>query len=237
MMAADTIAGRLEAVRRELPPEVELVAVSKFHPMSALAEAYGAGQRVFGESRVQELKSKVAATLAGEMAPGAPVPDDVRWHFIGHLQRNKVRQLLALRPALIESVDSTELLELIDSEAARLGIVQPVLLQAHVAREETKTGFSPEEMLEYFTARKFENLRATHICGLMGMASNTDDTERVRQDFATLRGLKQQIEALCPDLRGFSTLSMGMSHDRGIAVEEGSTMVRIGTDIFGEREY
>ncbi len=237
MMAADTIAGRLEAVRRELPPEVELVAVSKFHPMSALAEAYAAGQRVFGESRVQELKSKVAATLAGEMASGADVPQDVRWHFIGHLQRNKVRQLLALRPALIESVDSTELLELIDSEAARLGIVQPVLLQAHVAREETKTGFSPEEMLEYFTARKFENLRATHICGLMGMASNTDDTERVRHDFATLRGLKRQIEDMCPDLRGFSTLSMGMSHDRGIAVEEGSTMVRIGTDIFGEREY
>lgn len=237
MMAADTIAERLEAVRRELPPEVELVAVSKFHPMSALAEAYGAGQRVFGESRVQELKSKVAATLAGEMVPGADVPQDVRWHFIGHLQRNKVRQLLALRPALIESVDSTELLELIDSEAARLGIVQPVLLQAHVAREETKTGFSPEEMLEYFTARKFENLRATHICGLMGMASNTDNTERVRHDFTTLRDLKRQIEALCPDLRGFSTLSMGMSHDRGIAVEEGSTMVRIGTDIFGEREY
>lgn len=237
MMAADTIAERIEAVRRELPPEVELVAVSKFHPISALAEAYGAGQRVFGESRVQELKSKVAATLAREMAPGAPVPDDVRWHFIGHLQRNKVRQLLALRPALIESVDSTELLELIDSEAARLGIIQPVLLQAHVAREETKTGFSPEEMLEYFAERKFENLRATHICGLMGMASNTDDTERVRQDFATLSSLKRQIEEMCPDLRGFSILSMGMSHDRGIAVEEGSTMVRIGTDIFGEREY
>ena len=145
------------------------------------------------------------------------MPDDVRWHFIGHLQRNKVRQLLALRPALIESVDSTELLELIDSEAARAGIIQPVLLQAHVALEETKTGFSPEEMLEYFAERKFESLRATHICGLMGMASNTDDTERVRHDFAALRGLKRQIEVLCPDLRGFSTLSMGMSHDHGIA--------------------
>ena len=220
------IAENLMAVRSTLPEGVELVAVSKFHPADAISEAYKAGQRLFGESRVQELQVKVPL-----------LPDDIRWHFIGHLQTNKVRQLVKLHPAMIESVDSLRLLDAIDNEAARSGIVQNVLLQVHVAQEETKFGFTPQELRTYFSERRFETLKATHICGLMGMASNTDDTERVRHDFATLRDLKRQIEALCPDLRGFSTLSMGMSHDRGIAVEEGSTMVRIGTDIFGEREY
>lgn len=228
-MEEEGIAGRIRALRARMPEGVELVAVSKFHPLPAIAEAYGAGQRAFGESRVQELKSKVAEA-AVTMA-------DVRWHFIGHLQTNKVRQLLALRPALIESVDSERLLELIDSEAARLGTTQRVLLQAHVAREETKTGFTPGEMLDYFGRRAFENLKATHICGLMGMASNTDDAARVSADFAALRSLKEQITAMCPDLRGFDTLSMGMSDDWPSAVAEGSTMVRIGTDIFGPREY
>lgn len=234
-MTTEGITARLKRLRAEIPEGVELVAVSKFHPMPALAEAYAAGQRAFGESRVQELKAK---TASGAMtAESDSIPDDVRWHFIGHLQSNKVRQLIALHPSLIESVDSERLLGIIDEEAARLGIIQNVLLQAHVAQEETKTGFSPDELLDYFGRRAFEGLKATHICGLMGMASNTDDTVRVRADFARLRGLKERIAAMCPDLRGFSILSMGMSDDWHIAVEEGSTMVRIGTDIFGPREY
>lgn len=229
MTADDGIGARITALRAAMPEGVELVAVSKFHPLAAIAEAYAAGQRAFGESRVQELKGKVAEAAA--------TMGDVRWHFIGHLQTNKVRQLLALRPALIESVDSERLLELIDAEAAKLGIVQRVLLQAHVAQEETKTGFAPAELLDYFGRRGFESLKATHICGLMGMASNTDDAERVRADFAALRSLKERISAMCPDLRGFDGLSMGMSDDWPAAVAEGSTMVRIGTDIFGPREY
>lgn len=220
------IAANIRALGSALPEGVVLVAVSKFHPVEALREAYDAGQRIFGESRANEMASKAAA-----------LPDDIEWHFIGHLQTNKVRQLLALRPALIESVDSERLLELIDAEAAKLGIVQRVLLQAHVAQEETKTGFAPAELLDYFGRRGFESLKATHICGLMGMASNTDDAERVRADFAALRSLKERISAMCPDLRGFDGLSMGMSDDWPAAVAEGSTMVRIGTDIFGPREY
>ncbi len=229
MTAADGIGARIVALRAAMPEGVELVAVSKFHPLAAIAEAYAAGQRAFGESRVQELKSKVAEAAA-TMA-------DVRWHFIGHLQTNKVRQLIALRPALIESVDSERLLDMIDAEAARLGIVQRVLLQAHVAREETKTGFTPDELIDYFDRRGFERLKATHICGLMGMATNTDDADHVCADFAALRSLKERIAAMCPDLRGFDALSMGMSDDWPMAVAEGSTMVRIGTDIFGPREY
>ena len=222
-----TIADRIEAIRATLPQGVGLVAVSKFHPAEAIRETLAAGQKLFGESRVQELQKKVAE-LAGE---------DICWHFIGHLQTNKVRPLLRLRPALIESVDSLHLLETIDNEAAAQGFVQRVLLQVHVAQEETKFGFTPEEMLAYFESRSFEKLRATHICGIMGMASNTDDTERIKADFRAIRALFDRIVALCPDLRGFDTVSMGMSHDYKLAVECGSTLVRVGTAIFGERVY
>lgn len=222
-----TIAERLEEVRASLLPGVKLTAVSKFHPVEALREAYDAGQRIFGESRVQELAEKVGA-----------MPDDVRWHFIGHLQTNKVRRLVSLRPAMIESVDSERLLRIIDDESAREGVVSRVLLQVHVAREETKFGFSPEELDEFFRCRGFETLRATHICGIMGMASNTDDTGRVRADFRAIADAMARARRLAGDeLRGFDTLSMGMSHDYLAAMQEGSTMVRIGTAIFGERQY
>lgn len=219
------ISTALGEIRSTLPQGVELVAVSKFHPADAVREAYDAGQRIFGESRINELCDKITA-----------LPDDIQWHFIGHLQTNKVRRLVGTRRiALIESIDSERLLRLVDEESARAGIISRVLLQVHVAQEETKFGFLPEELLDFFRHRAFESLKATHICGIMGMASNTDDTTRVAADFRLIADIKKQIGALCPDLRNFDILSMGMSHDYQLAVEAGSTHVRIGTAIFGER--
>lgn len=220
------IADALRDIRATIPAGVELVAVSKFHPAEAVAEAYAAGQRLFGESRVQELAAKVPA-----------LPADISWHFIGHLQTNKVRQLIGLRPALIESVDSSRLLDAIDAESARAGIVSRVLMQVHVAQEETKFGLTPDEMLGFFASRAFEKLRATHICGLMAMASNTDDMTRVADDFARVAALKTEIQQQCPDLRGFDILSMGMSHDYPLAIAAGANIVRVGSAIFGERNY
>jgi pyridoxal phosphate enzyme (YggS family) len=221
------VAEALKTVAATLPAGVELVAVSKFHPAEAIAEAYSAGQRIFGESRVQELSAKIPA-----------LPADIRWHFIGHLQTNKVRKLLEAGPiALIESVDSERVLDAIDAESARLGITSRVLMQVHVAAEETKFGFTPEEIEAYFRDRRFESLRATHICGLMGMATNTDDTDRIAADFKAIADLRKQILAIAPDLRGFDTLSMGMSDDYPLAIEAGSNLVRVGTAIFGARAY
>lgn len=215
----------IKLLHAELLEGVLLCAVSKFHPADAVREAYDAGQRIFGESRVQELLEKKKS-----------LPEDIRWHFIGHLQTNKVRPLIG-QVSLIESVDSRHLLDLIDKESEKAGVVTRVLMQLHVAKEETKFGFSPEELLAYFQAREFENLKATHICGVMGMATNTDDTSRVRDDFRLIYETYRQISSICPDLRGFDTVSMGMSGDWKIAVEEGSNLVRIGTAIFGQREY
>lgn len=221
------VAEALKTVAATLPAGVELVAVSKFHPAEAIAEAYSAGQRIFGESRVQELSAKIPA-----------LPADIRWHFIGHLQTNKVRKLLEAGPiALIESVDSERVLDAIDAESARLGITSRVLMQVHVAAEETKFGFTPEEIEAYFRDRRFESLRATHICGLMGMATNTDDTERIAADFKAIADLRKKILAIAPDLRGFDTLSMGMSDDYPLAIEAGANLVRVGTAIFGARAY
>ena len=221
-----TIAGNIRKIRESLPEGVTLVAVSKFHPAEAIQEAYNAGQRNFGESRVQEFAVKVPQ-----------LPDDINWHFIGHLQTNKVKQLLQLRPALIESVDTERLLDVIDREAVKLGVTARVLMQLHVAREETKFGFSPDELMQYFADRRFESLQATHICGVMGMASNTDDQTRIADDFNLIATTFRDICTQCPDLRGFDTVSMGMSHDYPLAVDCGSTMVRVGTAIFGERQY
>lgn len=219
----EPIGTRLEKIRATLPQGVSLVAVSKFHPAEAVLEAYAAGQRLFGESRAQELTAK-AATL----------PADIRWHFIGHLQTNKVKPVVAAA-SLIESIDSERLLMAVDHEAERQGKRTDVLLQVHVAREETKFGFSPEELLDLIRRRVFENLKAVHICGLMAMASNTDDTDRVRDDFMKVAALRDEVMRIAPDLRGFDILSMGMSHDYMTAIECGSNMVRVGTAIFGER--
>ena len=217
---------KIRELRAELPEGVELVAVSKFHPAEAVLAAYRAGQRRFGESRVQELLAKMPQ-----------LPDDIQWHFIGHLQTNKVRSLMG-KTAMIESVDSDKLLRLIDRESARAGLMTRVLMQIHVAREETKFGFFPEELFEWFADRRFESLTNTHICGIMGMASNTDDEERVRCDFTDIRSVFDRIRLdIAPDLRGFDTLSMGMSGDWPLAVECGSNLVRIGSAIFGPRNY
>lgn len=219
-----SVSSEIIRLRQLLPPGVKLCAVSKFHPVEAIREAYDAGQRCFGESRVQELLEKVAQ-----------LPSDIEWHFIGHLQTNKVRPLIG-KTTLIESVDSEKLLNLIDSESRKAGVTTRVLMQLHVAREETKFGFLPEELLDFFRNRKFESLTNTHICGVMGMASNTDDETRVRADFAEIAKVYRTIsEDSSLGLRGFDMVSMGMSHDWPIAVEEGATIVRIGSMIFGER--
>lgn len=227
-MAVDAagIASRLRELDRQIPEGVRLVAVSKFHPAQAVMAAYEAGQRCFGESRVQELLRKEPE-----------LPGDIKWHFIGHLQTNKVRQLVG-HCDVIESVDSERLLNLIDRESERAGVVSRVLMQVHVAREETKFGFYPEELLEYFRERRFESLKATHICGVMGMASNTDDRERVAEDFSRIAEVYRTIrEDASLGLRGFDLLSMGMSGDWPLAVDHGANVIRIGTAIFGERQY
>ena len=219
------ISDTIRSLHAQLPQGVELVAVSKFHPVEAIRQAYDAGQRIFGESRVQELLVKIPQ-----------LPSDVRWHFIGHLQTNKVKMIVG-KAAMIESIDTEKLLMLVDRVSAELGVVSRVLMQVHVAAEETKFGFSPEELLEFFKARRFESLQATHICGLMGMATNTDDTSRISSDFHTIAALRSQVLETCPDLRGFDVLSMGMSHDYPLAIEAGANLIRIGTAIFGDRQY
>lgn len=220
------IAENLKRIYEELPAGVSLVAVSKFHPIEDLREAYAAGQRAFGESRVMEFLEKVKE-----------MPDDTRWHFIGHLQTNKVRKIMG-KTSLIESIDTERLLDLVDSESVRAGVTTRVLMQIHVAREETKFGFSEEELREYFSERRFERLKAVHICGIMGMASNTDDVKVVADDFRRIARAYEEIKTeIASDLRGFDILSMGMSGDWKIAVAEGSNMIRVGSAIFGPRNY
>ena len=217
------IANTIHRLHSELPQGVQLVAVSKFHPVSAIHAAYEAGQRIFGESRTVELLDKIPQ-----------LPADIRWHFIGHLQTNKAKTIIG-KVDLIESVDSQRLLDLIDRLSDEARVVTRVLMQVHVAAEETKFGWTPDELLDYFRERRFENLRATHLCGIMGMATNTDDVDRIRADFRRIALLHKEILEIAPDLRGFDNISMGMSDDYLIAIEEGSTMVRIGSDIFGSR--
>lgn len=211
-------------IRNTLPADVTLVAVSKYHSAEQIAEAYAAGCRDFGESRVQELKLKQAA-----------LPKDIRWHFIGHLQTNKVRDLLRLRPYLIQSVDSEHLLRAIDTEAGKQGIVQDILLELHVAAEETKSGMSIDEFNKLLTPNplntnpltEYPNIR---ICGIMGMATNTDDEPEIRRCFHALHEQYLRLCRLCSIDN--AQLSMGMSDDYPIALSEGSTMVRIGSAIF-----
>lgn len=217
------ISDRLRDIRATIPDGVELVAVSKFQPAEAIDEAYRTGQRVFGESRVNELLEKKSR-----------LPDDIQWHFIGHLQTNKVKAIVG-HTSLIESVDSQRLLDLIDEISFKRGVVTRVLMQVHVAAEQTKTGWSPDELIAYFAEKRFERLRATHLCGIMGMATNTDDTARIEADFAAIRNIRDRILEIAPELRGFDIVSMGMSDDYPLAIKYGATHVRIGSRIFGER--
>lgn len=210
------VAEQIKKVRAHIPAGVTLVCVSKFHPVEAILEAYEAGERHFGESRVQELQKKVKA-----------LPEDIKWHFIGHLQTNKVRDLLKLHPYLIQSVDSVRLLRAINDEAARQGRIQDILLEVHVAKEDTKTGLTPSELEELCPGMAdFKNIR---VRGLMTMATNTDDVAEIRRCFLAAKTLLPSIHAPHP------VLSMGMSDDYRIAIECGATMVRIGSTIFGER--
>ena len=221
-----SIKENLKRVTSQIPEGVQLVAVSKFHPVEELQEAYDAGQRLFGENRAQELVAK------------APLlPADIRWHFIGHLQKNKVRAIMP-HVSVIESVDSVQLLQLIEKEAARIDRTVEVLLQLHVAQEETKSGFSVEEVLEAADAGLLTCHPHVRVCGVMAMASLTDDMDQVAQEFDTVRRtyltLKDGAFDESPD---FNHLSMGMSDDWQVAVKYGATLVRIGTAIFGPRIY
>ena len=218
-----SIESQLAAVRRSLPEGVTLVAVSKTHPAEAIRKAYDAGQRIFGESRPQELREKYEA-----------LPRDIEWHMIGHLQTNKVKYIAPF-VALIHSVDSARLAEAIQKEAAKCGRVIDILLEIHVAREETKSGWAFDELEAWIATSPFAALPDVRVRGVMGIATNTDDEAVVRRDFEELR---RCFERLKPHFGpAFDTLSMGMSHDYPLAVACGATMVRVGTLIFGERDY
>lgn len=216
-----SVSSRLSEIRATLPEGVTLVAVSKFHPAEAVMEAYDAGQRVFGESRVQELAVKYET-----------LPKDIEWQMIGHLQTNKVRAIVPF-VSLIQSVDSARLLECIDREAARCGRTIDCLLEIHVAQEETKSGWDYEELKVYLQSDAFAQLHNIRIRGIMGMATNTDDAAVVRSDFERLAAIKDELAPMFG--ADFDILSMGMSDDYPIAVDCGSTMVRIGSSIFGAR--
>ncbi len=221
-----SIKENLEKVTAQLPNGVRLVAVSKFHPVEELAEAYEAGQRLFGENRAQELVAK---------AP--QLPNDIRWHFIGHLQKNKVRAIMP-HVSVIESIDSVKLLELVEKEAARIDRTIDVLLQLHVAKEETKSGFSIDEVLEAGENGLLTCYPHVRVCGVMAMASLTDDMEQVAQEFDLVRRTYLTLkDGPFDDCADFNELSMGMSDDWQVAVKYGATLVRIGTAVFGPREY
>lgn len=240
------ISENLKRIEATIPAGVQLVAVSKYHPVEALQEAYDAGQRVFGESRENELKLKVEA-----------LPKDIEWHFIGHLQTNKVKYL-APCVSLIHSIDTERLLDEVEKQAVRFAEERkqrfadrpelsdgriPVLLQLHVAQEETKSGFSPKELIALLSGSKIaERWPHVRLCGLMGMASYVDDEEQWRREFRQITAchralLAGPLAAQGIEAEQFATLSFGMSHDYQIAIEEGANMVRVGTAIFGERQY
>lgn len=221
-----TISTQLKEVLADLPEGVRLVAVSKFHPAEAILEAYQAGQRIFGESREQELSAKQAA-----------LPTDIEWHFIGHLQTNKVKYI-APYIAMIHAVDTYRLLVEIDRQAAKVGRVIPCLLEIHIAQEDSKYGFTFDTCREMLANEPWHTLQHVQIAGVMGMATNTDDTEQIRREFASLKQFFDELKgSLFADTPSFREISMGMSHDYRLAVTEGSTLVRVGSKIFGERIY
>lgn len=215
-----SIKENLLAIKDTIPESVTLVAVSKTKPISYLQEAYDQGQRVFGENRVQEMTEK-----------WENLPKDIKWHMIGHLQRNKVKYV-AEYVSLVHGVDSPRLLAEINKQAKKHNRVIPCLLQVHIAEEDTKFGFNEEELLDLVDNEEFKAFENVKIEGLMGMATFTDNMEQVRREFSSLKSLFVKLQSTYSD---FTTLSMGMSGDYKIAIEEGSTMVRIGSSIFGSR--
>ncbi len=226
----------INKLHSELPAAVKLAAVSKFHPFEAIEEAYAAGQRVFAESRPQELAAKVAVLASKREERGEPsYMADIEWHFIGHLQTNKLKMVLPY-VSLVQSVDSVRLLEAINSWGAANGKTVNVLLEPHVAAEETKQGFSADEIYSVLDSSD----RFGNICfkGIMGMATFTDDEVLIRSDFSRIRSIFNDVRTKYPSVASdFTELSIGMSDDYQIAMEYGSTMVRIGSMIFGARQY
>lgn len=212
-----SITSAILQIRQELPPTVKLVAVSKFKPVEAILEAYGAGQRDFGENRPQEMAAKAAV-----------LPADINWHMIGHLQTNKVKMVVPFA-SMIHSVDSEKLLAEIDKCARAAGKTMDILLEIHIARETTKQGLSPEEAV--LLAGRIGDFPNVRLRGVMGMATFTDDADEVRREFRSLKALSEKLACI----PGCDQVSMGMSEDWRIAVEEGTTIVRIGTSIFGKR--
>ncbi|TDT45453.1 hypothetical protein CLV90_2541 [Maribacter spongiicola] len=215
-----SIKENLLVIKKNIPDTVTLVAVSKTKPMTYIQEAYDEGQRVFGENRVQEMTEK-----------WENMAKDIEWHMIGHLQRNKVKYM-AEYVSLVHGVDSPRLLSEINKQAEKHNRVISCLLQVHIAEEDTKFGFNEEELLDLVANEEFKAFKNVKIVGLMGMATFTDDMDQVRREFANLKLLFNKLKNNYTD---FATLSMGMSGDYQIAIEEGSTMVRIGSSIFGSR--
>lgn len=226
----ETISSNIENILKELPPQVKLVAVSKFHPVESIVEALHAGQHRFAESRPQEFAAKYE-----ELHSRLGVPrEDIEWHFIGHLQTNKLKLVLP-HADLVQSVDTIHLLRAVDSWGREASRTVNVLLELHLGAEQTKQGFVEEEILDIlFHAADYCNVR---FCGLMGMATNTDDAETVSADFARISHFMDYLRDLFPELESFRELSIGMSGDWRIAIGYGATMVRIGTAIFGPRQY
>lgn len=224
----NSIAESLNEIRRQLPDGVKLCAISKYHPSGMIRDAYAVGQRIFGESHVQELVQKVEELKDIQ---------DIEWHFIGHLQTNKVKYIAPFI-SLIHSVDTPKLLREISKQGVKCGRKIPCLMQLHVAREETKFGFSPDELVDYLKTGEWKSLTGAYICGVMCMASNTDDEERIHEDFRAAIDFIERCSEEIPEMVGRLKIhSWGMSGDYRIAIEEKSTMIRIGTAIFGPRVY
>ncbi len=219
------IAKNIEKIRATLPENVILIAVSKYHPVEAIKSAYSVGQRDFGESKAQDLRIKQQE-----------LPDDIRWHFIGHLQSNKIKYIAPF-VHLIHSIDSMHLLQEVDKHAEKAKRVIPCLLQIHIAQEETKFGFTPEECRSILAKGEWRNLHNIELQGVMCMASNTDDTEQIAKEFAKAKQLFDEIKSkYFADNDKFNIFSAGMSDDYHIAIASGSTHIRIGSDIFGTPE-
>lgn len=214
------------SIRKHIPAHVQLVCVSKFHPDEVLLEAYYAGERVFGESKVQEMCGKQQR-----------LPKDIHWHFIGHLQTNKIKQIVPFVD-LIHGVDSFKLLVEINKQAEKQNRKVNCLLQVYIASEATKFGFSPDELKSLLATVEWQELKNINIAGLMGMATFTDDKNQIRSEFKSLKDLFDELKnTYFTDNTSFKEISMGMSDDYQIAIEEGSTMVRVGSSIFGVRNY
>lgn len=221
-----SLESNLNSIKSTIPAHVKLVAVSKFHPKTAVEEVYSAGQRIFGESRVQELSAKYTE-----------LPSDIEWHLIGHLQTNKIKAIVPYIHT-IQSVDSWKLLVEIDKYASKVNRKINCLLEIHIAEEDSKFGFTFDSCRRMLETEDLRALKHISVNGLMGMATYTDDTDLVRNEFRSLKNFFEELKAKhFADSPEFREISMGMSHDYKTAIEEGSTIVRIGTSIFGEREY